>query len=96
MNRLTKRHASSDAAPLPVGEAGRVMGIELLSDESVLRFYEISGNRSSADITTGNRYRFMGVRPNNGAERLRIEIDRRCLRCNPIEWRDFCIGASNP
>ena len=41
----TEQHASAYPALLPIGEAqpcgGRVMGIESLSDESVLRFYEV-------------------------------------------------------
>jgi len=65
------------------------MGIELLSDESVLRFYENIRQQVAADLATGNRYRFAGEAARQQAERLRIEIDRRRLRCNLIEWRDF-------
>ena len=65
------------------------MGIELLSDESVLRFYEDIRQQVAADLVTGNRYRFIGKAARKQTERLRIEIDRRRLKCNPIEWRDI-------
>jgi hypothetical protein len=65
------------------------MGIEFLSDESILRFYEYIRQQVAADLATGNRYRFAGEAARQQAERLRIEIDRRRLRCNLIEWRDF-------
>ena len=88
----TEQHASAYPALLPIGEApsgGRVMGIESLSDESVLRFYEDIRQQVAADLASGNRYRFIGEAAKQQAERLRIEIARRRLRCNPIEWRDF-------
>ena len=88
----TEQHASAYPALLPIGEApsgGRVMGIESLSDECVLRFYEDIRQQVAADLCAGNRYRFMGEAAKQQAERLRIEIARRRLRCNPIEWRDF-------
>ena len=89
----TEQHASAYPALLPIGEAqpcgGRVVGIESLSDESVLRFYEDIRQQVAADLATGNRYRFIGEAAKQQAERLRIEIARRRLRCNPIEWRDF-------
>ena len=62
------------------------MGIEFLSDESILRFYEEIRQHVSADLATGNRSRFMGEAAKQRAERLREEIDRRRLRCNPIKW----------
>jgi hypothetical protein len=65
------------------------MDIEFLSDESILRFYEDIRQQVAADLATGKRYRFTGEAAKQQAERLRIEIDRRRLRCNPIEWRDF-------
>ena len=88
----TEQHASAYPALLPIGEApsgGRVMGIESLSDESVLRFYEDIRQQVAADLGAGNRYRFMGEVAKQRAERLRIEIARRRLKCNPIEWRDI-------
>jgi len=36
------------------------MGIEFLSDESILRFYEDIRQQVAADLATGNRYRFAG------------------------------------
>ena len=68
------------------GGAERAMGIELLSDESVLRFHEDIRQQVAADLATGNG--FMGEAAKQRAERLRIEIDRRRLRFTPIEWRD--------
>jgi hypothetical protein len=65
------------------------MGIESLSDESVLRFYENTRQQVAADLATGNRYRFMGQAAKERAHRLREEIERRRLRCNPIDWRDI-------
>jgi hypothetical protein len=89
----TEQHASAYPALLPIGAAqpcgGRVRGIESLSDESVLRFYEDIRQQVAADLATGNRYRFIGEAAKQQAERLRIEIARRRLRCNPIEWRDL-------
>jgi hypothetical protein len=64
------------------------MGIEFLSDESILRFYEDIRQQVAADLATENRYRFAGEAAKQQAERLRIEIDRRRLRCNPIKWGD--------
>jgi hypothetical protein len=88
----TEQQASAYPAVLPMGEpqpcGGRVMGVELLSDESVLRFYEDIRQQVAADLGAGNRYRFMGEAARQHAERLRIEIARRRLRCSPIEWRD--------
>jgi hypothetical protein len=66
------------------------MGIELLSDESILRFYEDIRTQVAEDMATENRFRLMGGEAvKQRAERLRIEIDRRRLRCSPIEWRDL-------
>ena len=65
------------------------MGIESLSDESVLRFYGDIRQQVAADLGAGNHYRFMGEVAKQRAERLRIEIARRRLQCNPIEWRDI-------
>ena len=64
------------------------MAVELLSDESVLRFYEDIRQQVAADLATGNRYCFIGEAAKRQAQRLRIEIDRRRLRCNSIQWRD--------
>jgi hypothetical protein len=78
--------------------AGRTMGIELLSDESILRFYEDIRTQIAADLATENRFRLMASEAvKQRAERLRIEIDRRRLRCSPIEWRDLSeIRGADP
>jgi hypothetical protein len=65
------------------------MSIESLSDESILSFYEDIRRQRAADVTAGNRYRFTGEAAKQRAERLREEIDRRRLRCSPIEWLDL-------
>jgi hypothetical protein len=84
----TEQHASANQALLPIGEAplcgGRVTGIESLSDESVLHFYEDIRQQVAADLAAGNRYRFLGEAAKRQAERLRMEIDRRRLKCNRL------------
>ena len=74
------------------------MGIELLSDESILRFHEDIRREVAADLATEDRFRLMGGDAvKQRAERLRIEIDRRRLRCSPIEWRDLSeIRGTDP
>jgi len=74
------------------------MGIELLSDESILRCYEQIRQQVAADLTTENRFRLMGGEAvKQRTERLRMEIDRRRLRCDPIEWGDLSeIRGTDP
>jgi hypothetical protein len=74
------------------------MGIELLSDESILRFYEDIRQQVAADLAAENCFRLMGGEAvKQRTERLRIEIDRRRLRCSPIEWRDlYEIRGTDP
>ncbi|MCP3462625.1 hypothetical protein [Bradyrhizobium sp. CCGUVB23] len=62
------------------------MGIEGLSDESVLRLYENIKQQVSADNFNGGRHRLIGEAAKQQAERLREEIDRRRLRYSPIDW----------
>ncbi|MGY8683233.1 hypothetical protein Q2941_36470 [Bradyrhizobium sp. UFLA05-153] len=63
------------------------MGIEGLSDESVLRLYENIKQQVSADnFNGGRRHRLIGEAAKQQAERLREEIDRRRLRYSPIDW----------
>ena len=50
------------------------MGIEFLSDESILRFYEDIRQQVAADLATGNRYRFAGEAARQQAERLRMDV----------------------
>jgi hypothetical protein len=70
----TEQHASAYPALLREAQprGGRVMGIESLSDESVLRFYEDIRQQVAADLASGNRYRFIGEAAKQQAERLRI------------------------
>ena len=74
------------------------MAIELLSDESILLFYEDIRREVAADLAIEDRFRLMGGDAvKQRAERLRIEIDRRRLRCNPIERRDLSeIRGADP
>jgi hypothetical protein len=65
------------------------MGIESLSDESIVSLYENIRQQHAADVAAGNRYRLLGKPAKQQAERLRKEIDRRGLRCSPIVWRDI-------
>jgi len=67
-------------------QRARVMGIESLSDESVLRFYEKIRQQLDANLASGNR-RFLGQATKQRAHQLHEEIERRRLRCNPTEWR---------
>lgn len=63
------------------------MGIEILSDESLLTLYENIRQQVSADIRLGSRHRLVGEAAKRRAERLREEIDRRGLQIDPIIWR---------
>jgi hypothetical protein len=62
------------------------MHVQLLSDESVLRFYESIRKQVSADMRLDGRYRLMGDSARQQAERLREEMTRRQMRFTPIEW----------
>jgi hypothetical protein len=62
------------------------MGIELLTDESVLTLYENIRQQVSADIRLGDRYRLLGETAKQQERRLRQEIDRRGLRVAAIHW----------
>ena len=62
------------------------MGIELLTDESVLTLYENIRQQVSADIRLGDRYRLLGETAKQQEVRLRREIDRRGLRVTAIHW----------
>jgi hypothetical protein len=62
------------------------MGIEGLSDDSILRLYENIRQQVSADNLNGGRYRLLGEAAKQQAERLREKIDRRRLRCSAIDW----------
>jgi hypothetical protein len=60
--------------------------VQLLSDESVLRFYESIRQQVAADLSADSRYRLMGMSARQQAERLREELTRRRMRFTPIEW----------
>ena len=62
------------------------MGIEVLTDESVLTLYENIRQQVSADIRLGDRYRLLGETAKQQERRLRREIDRRGLRVTAIHW----------
>ena len=62
------------------------MGIEVLTDESVLTLYENIRQQVSADIRLGDRYRLLGETAKQQELRLRREIDRRGLRVTAIHW----------
>jgi hypothetical protein len=47
------------------GGAGRSMGIELLSDKSILRYYEQIRQQLAADLATENRFRLVGSEPSS-------------------------------
>jgi hypothetical protein len=94
----TEQRAPAYPALLPFWRSWSAMGIELLSDESILRCYEQIRQQVAADLTTENRFRLMGGEAvKQRTERLRMEIDRRRLRCDPIEWGDLSeIRGTDP
>jgi hypothetical protein len=61
------------------------MGIESLTDESVLRLYDLR-QQVEADILLGSRHRLLRETAKQEAKRLRAELDRRRLRYAPIDW----------
>jgi hypothetical protein len=63
------------------------MGIEILSDESLLTLYENFRQQVSADIRLGSRHRLVGEAAKRRAERLREEIARRGLQIDSLIWK---------
>ena len=63
------------------------MGIESLTDESVLRLYENIRQQVEADVLLGSGHRLLRETAKQEAERLRAELDRRRLKYDPIDWR---------
>lgn len=63
------------------------MAIQDLSDASILKLYENIRQQASADTHAGSRYRLLGEAAKQQAQRLRDELDRRRLKCTPIDWR---------
>ena len=62
------------------------MGIEVLTDKSVLTLYENIRQQVAADVRLGDRYRLLGETAKQQERRLRREIDRRGLRVTAILW----------
>ena len=62
------------------------MGIEVLTDKSVLTLYENIRQQVVADIRLGDRYRLLGEAAKQQELRLRREIDRRGLGVTAIHW----------
>jgi hypothetical protein len=63
------------------------MGIENLSDDSLLHLYENIREQVAADLSLGSRHRLLGAPAKQRAERIREELDRRRLRYALIVWR---------
>ena len=63
------------------------MGIENLSDDSVLHLYENIREQVAADLRMWSRHGLLGDTARQQAERLRKELDRRGLRYSHIDWR---------
>jgi len=62
------------------------MDVVNLSDESLRAFYESVRRQVAADVRLGGRYRLVGVTVRKHAETLGVEMKRRQLRFEPIEW----------
>jgi hypothetical protein len=63
------------------------MKLSYSNDESLVVFYENIRRQVQADLKAGGRYRFIGERTKQYADRLREEMDRRRLRFPPpIDW----------
>jgi len=62
------------------------VGIEVLTDKSVLTLYENIRQQVAADVRLGDRYRLLGETAKQQERRLRREIDRRGLRVTAILW----------
>jgi hypothetical protein len=63
------------------------MGLENLSDESVLQLYENIREQVAADLRQRGHYRLLAATAKQQAERLRQELDRRQLQYANIDWR---------
>jgi hypothetical protein len=62
------------------------VGIEILTDKSILTLYENIRQQVVADIRLGDRYRLLREAAKQQELRLRREIDRRGLRVTAIHW----------
>jgi hypothetical protein len=61
--------------------------IKLLSDESLLAYYESIRRQAAADTNLGGKRRLAGDGVRRYAELLQKEMQDRRLRYTPIEWR---------
>lgn len=62
------------------------MDLSSSTDQRLLTYYESIRSQVEADRRLGGRYRFIGPRAKQYAEKLRAELDRRKLRFIPIDW----------
>lgn len=60
------------------------MALERLGDQSILWMYNNIREQVMADAATGSR--FVGEAAREQANRLQSEINRRGLKCGPINW----------
>jgi hypothetical protein len=60
---------------------------KLLSDESLLAYYESIRRQAAADTNLGGKRRLAGDSVRRYAEQLQKEMQDRRLRYTPIEWR---------
>ena len=97
---VTAGVATTAGTPVQSGDlAARALAvIDSCWRESILRCYEQIRQQAAADLVTENRFRLVGGEAvKQRTERLRMEIDRRRLRCDPIEWGDLSeIRGTDP
>ena len=60
--------------------------LDILTDETVLQYYEHIRDQVVADARSGGRYRFMGLAAKERASTLVDELRRRRLVVSPIDW----------
>jgi hypothetical protein len=56
------------------------------NDHSLLSYYESVRRQVEADKKLGSKFRFARGTAKQYAERLRQELERRCLPFTPIDW----------
>jgi hypothetical protein len=64
------------------------MDLTVLTDETLLRYYEDIRAHVSTDIRSGDGHRFLGRAAKERANLLLAEIQRRKLSITPIYWPD--------
>lgn len=60
---------------------------KVLTDESLLAYYESIRRQVAADTHLGRGRRLVGESVKRYAEELQKEIEQRRLRVTPIDWR---------